>query len=552
MSAPPALTDETSSHPRVASVWLWLFGAVLIACSLMFLVMTRQWPMVGDAALLRYTVFLIRHGWAPYRDFVDINMPGAYWATAFGMGLADSANASWRIFDLGLIALTGVSYFVIARPYSRFAALFATAMLLLVHGQDGVQQAGQRDLVIAALLVMAVAFLLEAVRRDRWWYLVPFGLAVGLGATIKPTAGPLGVVLLVMAATHRAGLWEVARGGEARRSHEPAHPRGWLNWTLIGIAAMALPLAAMLLWLAHKGALDAWLATERVLLPYYASLDRQSLGHSLAHSISPLEPLAGLWLVCAVLRGPVWLRFERMLVGAAVLLSLLALLAQAKPLPYQRYPLLAFLLLLVALDLTTAWQARGEVKRKIPRYIALAGLGYGCLVMAPRALFRIHRFVAQPQEFDAMLAADLRQVGGDLNRRVQCIDTINECLPTLDTMGLEPATGVLYDLYLFGPEKQPAVVQVRQRFLNAVEARPPAVFVVVSGFFLEGMSGYQKLDTWPAFEQWLDAHYTLAAERTPPHLVRWWGRAQPPSGYRLYVLNQVPKPRAAAFEIPLR
>jgi hypothetical protein len=63
------------------------------------------------------------------------------------------------------------------------------------------------------------------------------------------------------------------------------------------------------------------------------------------------------------------------------------------------------------------------------------------------------------------------------------------------------------------------------------------VFVVVSGFFLEGMSGYQKLDTWPAFEQWLNAHYTLAAQRTSPHLVRWWGRPQPPSGYRLYVLK---------------
>jgi hypothetical protein len=283
-----------------------------------------------------------------------------------------------------------------------------------------------------------------------------------------------------------------------------------------------------------------------VLLPYYASLDRQSLGHALAHSISPLEPVAGLWLLCIVLRRPPWLRFERMLIGAAALLSLLALLAQAKPLPYQRYPLLAFLLLMMAVDLTTAWRTRGDVKGNVPRYvagyIALAALCYGCLVMAPRALLRVHRFVAKPQEFDAMLAADLRNVSGDLNGRVQCIDTINECLPTLGTMRLEPATGVLYDLYLFGPEKQPAVLQVRQRFLNAVEARPPAVFVVVSGFFLESGSGYRKLDTWPVFEQWLNAHYTLAAERMPPHEVRWWGRSQPPAGYRLYVL----KPGTAA------
>src|SRR6202044_2165494 len=164
----------------------WFFGAMLIVYSSVFVVMTWHWPVVGDAALLRYTVFLIRHGWVPYRDFVDINMPGAYWATAFGMHLAASVDASWRIFDLGLIALTGLSYFVIARPYSRFAALFATAMLLLVHGQDGVQQAGQRDLMIAVLLVIAVAFLLEAVRRERWAYLLGFGLAVGLSATIKP------------------------------------------------------------------------------------------------------------------------------------------------------------------------------------------------------------------------------------------------------------------------------------------------------------------------------------------------------------------------------
>jgi Dolichyl-phosphate-mannose-protein mannosyltransferase len=542
MSAAPApLTDQTSN--RMTSAWLWLFGAVLVACSLIFLMMSRNWPMVGDAALLRYTVFLIRHGWAPYRDVVDINMPGAYWATAFGMHLAASVDASWRIFDVGLIGLTGLGYFVIARPYSRFAALFATAMLLLVHGQDGVQQAGQRDLVMAALLVVAVAFLLEAVRRDSCVYLVPFGLAVGVSATIKPTAAPLGVALLVMAAIYRAGLLKRTREARGR-----AHHRIWLNWILIGIAAMAVPLACMLLWLEYKHALDAWLATQRVLLPYYAALDRQSLGHTLAHSISPVEPLAALWLLCAVLRGPVWPRFERLLIGAAALLSLLALLAQAKPLPYQRYPLLAFLLLLIALDLTTTWCTLGNARRNLARYVALAGLCYGCLVMTPRALLRVRHFVAEQQEFDAMLAADLHNAGGELNRRVQCIDTINECLPTLDTMRLEPATGVLYDLYLFGPETQPAVRQMRQRFLAAVEARPPAVFVVVSGFFLEGTNGYQKLHTWPVFEQWLNAHYTLAVERTPTRRVRWWGRAQQPSGYRLYVL----KPDTGATETHFR
>jgi hypothetical protein len=79
----------------------------------------------------------------------------------------------------------------------------------------------------------------------------------------------------------------------------------------------------------------------------------------------------------------------------------------------------------------------------------------------------------------------------------------------------------------------------RQRFLHDVEAKPPLVFIVVSGYFLEDTGSYQKLQAWPEFEQWLNAHYALAEERVPPHAVRWWGRSQRPAGYRLYLWNPV-------------
>jgi hypothetical protein len=216
-------------------------------------------------------------------------------------------------------------------------------------------------------------------------------------------------------------------------------------------------------------------------------------------------------------------------------LNLLALLAQGKALPYQRYPMLAFLLLLIALDLMTAWR---KDKRAVVRYVAWAGVCCGCLVLAPLALVKVHRFVAKPQEFDAMLAADLRNLHADnLSGRVQCLDTIQDCLPTLYTLRLLPATGTLGDVNLFGPSGNAVVETSRQRFLHDVEAKPPLVFVVVSGLFLDGTSGYRKLDAWPEFEQWLNAHYALKVERTPPHLVRWWSRPQAPAGYRIYLLK---------------
>jgi hypothetical protein len=209
--------------------------------------------------------------------------------------------------------------------------------------------------------------------------------------------------------------------------------------------------------------------------------------------------------------------------------------------------MMAFLLLLIALDLTTAW-SRGGSGRRVARCVALGGLCCGCLILAPLAVIKVHRFDARPQEFDAMLTADLNRLHENLSGRIQCLDGVQECLPTLYSMQLLPATGMLSDQPLFDSVKVPAVEMLRQRFEKEVTARPPLVFVVVSGFSLASVEGYQKLEEWPAFERWLEANYTLTVERTPPHLVRWWGRAQQPAGYRLYEL----KPGTAATETPFR
>jgi capsule polysaccharide modification protein KpsS len=127
------------------------------------------------------------------------------------------------------------------------------------------------------------------------------------------------------------------------------------------------------------------------------------------------------------------------------------------------------------------------------------------------------------------------------------MDTIQDCLPTLFTLRWLPATTTLSDAELFGPAQKPAVQFMRQRFMYAAEANPPLVIVMVSGSFLDSTSGYSKLAAWPEFARWLDAHYNLVAERTPPHMVRWWSRPQPPAGYRLYVFKEV---TGAAASVP--
>ena len=148
-----------------------------------------------------------------------------------------------------------------------------------------------------------------------------------------------------------------------------------------------------------------------------------------------------------------------------------------------------------------------------------------------------------------MLATDLRAVnGGEISGRVQCLDTIQDCLPTLDAMRVLPASGILSDQPLFDSRRQPAVEILRRRFEQAVTRRPPLVMIAVSGYFLDSSSGYRKLDSWPGFSRWLHDNYTLAVERPSQGEVRWWSRAQPEPGYRLYVLKGTPtQPLSAEF-----
>ena len=51
----------------------------------MALVSSLHWPLVGDASLMHYVVFLERQGLVPYRDIIDINMPGTYFVEAASM-----------------------------------------------------------------------------------------------------------------------------------------------------------------------------------------------------------------------------------------------------------------------------------------------------------------------------------------------------------------------------------------------------------------------------------------------------------------------------------
>ncbi|MGC1871621.1 MAG: hypothetical protein WA700_11740 [Acidobacteriaceae bacterium] len=488
---------------------------ILLACAVIFVCTTWHWSFVGDEAFIRYVNFLMHHGMAPYRDIVDINMPGAYAVDWLVVHLFGSGSLAWRIFDFTLMGLATLAALAIAWPYDWFAGIYAGVLFMLIHGRDGVAQAGERDLTMSVLLLAAVALLFYARRNNNWVATAFFGLLCGCASIIKPTVIPLGFVLLLMLIIDR------------RRTRLPI-----LVHAIAGLAGLLIPLLLTFLFLVRQHAVHAFLYTLRSLLPYHASIGRLPMSYFLWHSFaSELVPIVLVWLALAVLQKD-RRSWERGVLLVCLCFGLVSLIVQGKGFPYHRYPSEAFLLLLAGIDFTVALQLRGKLQA-----LGLVGLGLGVLVLAPISTIKAARYQGKTPATSTMLQADLNRLGGrTLSGNIQCIDTVGGCILTLNRMQLVQSTGFLYDCYLFAPKPSPVQEDYRARFWRELQAHPPKVFVVTDRLCMNVRgSSFDKLEQWLRFDAYLRADYTLEVQRTPPHEVRWWNQSTQPTSYRIYV-----------------
>jgi hypothetical protein len=514
-------------------------GVSLTVSAGLFVLWSRRWPLVGDASLIHYIAFLIEHGMAPYRDLGDMNMPGSFLIEMAAMKIFGGAAVGWRVFDFTLLAAAAGAFAVLTLRAGWFPGLFAGALFALVHGRDGLAQGGQRDLTMAVLLALATAALLLAVRRRAWWGMLGFGVLAGIALTIKPTALPLSIAQLGIA------IWALRSEDDRASLDTPpfAKDKGAKDgapgtylplWALAGMAVG--PLVA-LVFLVQQHAVAAFWAGLHGMVPYYASLGHRPMGYLLLHCISPLMPLVAMWFAVLGLGWP-RVNLERALLSCGVAFGLLSYLVQARGFPYYRYPLLAFLLPLMAMDFAESMDQVGAAawRSKAAGAVAIAAVLVGGLFLGPQSAVLVHRYRWWETDFNSSLEASLNRLGGSrLSGNVQCVDSISGCGTTLYRMRLIPASGVLLDFPLFGDAAAPFVERSREEFRGAVMERPPEAIVVSSALYVDGPGDYRKLDRWPEMEDFLVRDYRLDTDWKPARTERWWSREELGPGYRIYV-----------------
>ena len=483
-----------------------------------------HWPLVGDSILMHYVVWLTQHGFAPYRDIAEMNLPFTYMSERLAMTVFGTGDIGWRVYDGALMLATVYLSWRLLREHGAAAGVFAATMFAAVHLQDGVHMAGQRDLLVTVLEAGAGVALLRTwpavtrpaspenapdtrMRSVLLWAVVA-GMLGAAAACIKPPA-----LLFPVAAI----LWRTWPGGGSR----PGRAAG-----LAGAFVGALvPCLACLAYLHHYGAVAAFVQDLHGLIAYHASIERRSFGFLLTHASSPVllfllvSLLAFVWL-----RGRAeWTRVDVLCaIGAAT--GLLSYCLQGKGFPYQRYPLLLWLLLLCTSRLWAGARQNGKAR-----------IAFGVPVvtgLALTAMFLMRGTHFQHVDPYADLRSDLRaQNAAAADGAVQCLDTAGPCIGALYKERLTESTGFLYDCYLLDGGNA-VVRQQRALFMQEWNRRTPEVVVLTDSNCFTGPRTFDKFSTWPWMQQQL-SRYALVLERHPEQPLRFWSRPERPYAYRI-------------------
>ena len=348
---------------RAVTLLRALLLLVLAAGVVFYIATSLRWPLLVDAPVMHYVRFLMDHGFEPYRTITDNNMPGSYLTEGWAMHLFGPTDLAWRVYDLFLLAVITASMVVITRPVDWLAGVYAGGFFTLMHASEGPNLAGEREQVMTALLLAAIAILFTAVRNHRPALLLAFGFFAGLAASIKPTTPPFILLLavIVLVVVHRRKL----------------SPLPYFFWATLGLSlAFSLDLGFLLL---HH-AVQPFLFVVRVITPAYVSLRHPGWGMLLAHAVPSNLLLIVPFALVAFLLHRRW-NWERWVLHLGVLARAFSFFAQQKGFLHHRYLLVSFLLLLVGLELLPALRRHG-----LARWAGAAGILLTLLVSLPHYL----------------------------------------------------------------------------------------------------------------------------------------------------------------------
>jgi len=461
-----------------------------------------SWPLIHDAPLMHYVAWLITQGAVPYRDVFDMNLPGVYLVHVAVIKTLGEGSVAWRLFDLGWLAATAAALWGFCRRMGDdWSGLGAALLFILYHLAGGAWRAGQRDFLLALLLVLAAWGVARSWETGET--LVPLawgGLAAGAGIMIKP---------------HVAAFWlacapiVILGASRARRSAVAAVA----VWTGAGLAVPVLVLG----WLAMRGGLGAFAdITTGYVLPLYSRVGGEPIWQVMrwhAYGWQIWICLVALALLGAAQRIPAPYGIRRALAVLGAVYGGWHFTSQGKGWEYHLYPLAVFLCVLGSMALAPASRATASRWNVAPGLSRAASLAVLVVVVAFLGLKGADAadapWIAAKERRVSALVRDLEPLVGP-GGTVQVMDVTEGGIHALLRLHLREPTRFLYDFHFFHDEGDPRIQALRAEFSRGLETRPPVAVVIFRDTWRR--AGYARLEALPAVTRLLQTDYRLAVE----------------------------------------
>jgi hypothetical protein len=239
-------------------------GTVLVIFAALLLLKvysTLDWRMEHDTPILHYEGFLMdRYDMIPYRDFFDVNMPGASGFHCLIGKLFGYGDLPFRCVDLTLLSALLFATYKFMKRFGRLIAIWAVILFGLNYLSMGQTMSLQRDYV--GIIPVAFALLCIPSETDKPVKLSRFilmGLLFGISVNIKPH---LGIAFPIVFGTLLVFRWHSQRKSRL----------DFLKCAAVSGISLLVPVSLALVWLAANSALVPFINIMHNYVPLYSSI----------------------------------------------------------------------------------------------------------------------------------------------------------------------------------------------------------------------------------------------------------------------------------------
>ncbi|MBX3004671.1 MAG: glycosyltransferase family 39 protein [Anaerolineales bacterium] len=492
-----------------------LFGSLGLLSLYVLLVasFSLQWRMLHDAPILMYLALLIdKFGYVPYRDFLDVNLPGSYLIYGLVGHLSGYSDLGFRIADLLYLTAISALTWLWMRIFGRMVAWASVILGAMLYFSYGQAISFQREFLILLPLLAALVATVRLPEQPfvRKYFIV--GLLFGLAAAIKPHAALAMPCVLIYHA------WDAGQGRAI----------DWKRGLLAAVssaAGLGVPVLATIVYLWSVGALAGFvemarnwwplnfnITTELVIMNGRAFREYLWNGYTAGIFTLWLIPMGlGLWLaLSSQTLSAAAKRRVGLLVCLAACYSVYTLLA-GKFFPYHWFIYLYFVTHIAALCFVRQ-PADGAWWKPAASLLFL-------WVLVPVLLFPPTEFIApaldmeipppkngRVDEIAAFLSTNLRE-----GETVQPLDWTGGAVHAMLLAQARLATPVVYDVIFYQHISSPYVQSWRQRFMQALQAAPPR-FIIEIETNKPWVSGPDTTRQFPALQAFIAAEYSIALQ----------------------------------------